>query len=527
VTAFITRLSFFVLITAYSLSSVSAAQRVVFNLSGEPKTLDPHLATGVLESHVINQIYEGLTRTDEKGLAVPGIATKWDVSDDGTSYTFYLRAAKWSNGDAVTAHDFVYGWRRCLAPATAAEYAYQLYHIAGAEEYNRGKGAAESVAVTAENDSVLTIKLKHPTPYFPALTGHYAYFPLNEKWVVAHGDWASAPASFLGNGAFKLTDWRRRDRIILRKNEQYYDASLVKLDEIEMAMVANESTALMQWETGKFDIITQVPLPDVPRLKAAKQLQVTPYLGVYYVALNQGQKPFNDARVRKAFSMAIDRAQITKAILRGGQQEAYGVVSPGMELPGIGDYRKATGDLFQQDVAEAKKLLAAAGYPNGRGLPPIKYIYNDLEMHRTVGEALQRMWLENLGVRVTLQVQEYKVYIQTLHSKTFQMARAGWIADFANPAAFLDMFMSSAGNNSFNYNSPEFDALLAKSRQATDIKAQAALLQQAERKLVSDDMVVAPIYFYTNQFLQKPHVKGVSWNPLGNVDFRAAHVEGR
>jgi len=509
------------------MSPAFAAQRVVFNLSGEPKTLDPHLATGVLESHVINQMYEGLIRTDEKGLAVPGMANRWDVSSDGTSYTFYLRTAKWSNGEAVTAHDFVYGWRRCLNPATAAEYAYQLYHIQGAEEYNRGKGTAESIAVAAESDSVLTVKLKHPAPYFPALTGHFAYFPLNEKWVAAHADWASDPAGFLGNGAFKLTDWRHRDRIILQKNGQYYDAGLVKLDEIEMTMVANESTALMQWETGKFDIITQVPLPDVPRLKAARQLQVTPYLGVYYVALNQGQKPFNDTRVRKAFSLAIDRAQITKAILRGGQQEAYGVVSPGIELPGIGDYRKTTGDLFKQDVAEAKKLLAAAGYPNGRGLPPVKYTYNDLEMHRTVGEALQRMWLENLGVRVTLQVQEYKVYIQTLHSKNFQMARAGWIADFANPAAFLDMFMSSAGNNSFNYNSPEFDGLLAKSRQATDIKTQTALLQQAEKKLIRDDMVVAPIYFYTNQFLQKPHVKGVIWNPLGNVDFREAYVEGR
>jgi len=213
--------------------------------------------------------------------------------------------------------------------------------------------------------------------------------------------------------------------------------------------------------------------------------------------------------------------------LRGGQPEARALVPPGIEVEGAGDYRKSTGDLFKQNVAEAKKLLAEAGYPNGRGLPQIRYLYNDLQMHRTIAEALQRMWLENLGARVTLQVQEYKVYIQNLHSKNYQMARAGWIADFVDPTAFLDMYETGAGNNSFNYSSPEFDQLLTKSRETADSAARLQVLRQAEKKLIGEDMAVIPLFFYVNHFLQKPHVKGVVRNATGTLDFREAYLEGR
>ncbi len=502
---------------------------VTYNLSGEPKTLDSALATGVLESHVITQLIEGLVRLDENGQATPGTAEKWEISDNKTSYTFFLRDAQWSNGDAVTAGDFVFGWTRTLAPATAAEYAYQLYPVKGAEAYNKGQNSdPAAVGVTVENSKVLTVTLKNPTPYFLSLLGHYAFNPLNEKWVGAHPDWALTPAEYLVNGPFQLAEWRHRDQITLKKNPQYYAADKVRLDEIIMTMISNEATALLQWETGKIDIIeTHIPLPDVPRLKKQGVLQTVPYLGTYYVALQHEKKPFDDPRVRRAFALAVDREQITRAILRGGQPEALALVPPGIDIEGVGDYRKSTGDLFKQNVAEAKKLLAAAGYPNGRGLPPVRYTYNDLQMHRTIGEALQRMWLENLGVRVQLQVQEYKVYIQTLHSKNFQTLRAGWIGDFIDPTAFLDMFVSGAGNNSFNYSSDVFDGLLQKSRQTTDTVARTALLRQAEKQLIAEDMAVIPLFYYVNHYLQKPHVKGVVRNPTGTLDFREAYLDSK
>lgn len=496
-----------------------------FNLAGEPKTLDPHLSTGVLENYVIYQLIEGLMLVDEKGNAKPGMAEKWAVSEDGTSYTFTLRQATWSNGDPVTAQDFVYGWRRCLDPKTAAEYAYQLYPLKGAQEFNTGRSADPgSIGAVAESDRVLTVHLNHPTPYFLPLLSHYAFAPLNEKWVTAHPDWSANPSAYLVNGPFKLKEWRHRDRIILEKNPGYYNAGTVGLDAIDMSIIANESTALLQYETGKLDLLVEVPLPDLPRLKTSKEFHTVPYLGTYYIALNNGQKPFNDARVRKAFAIAIDRTQITRAILRGGQPEAFGIIPPGIEMTGAGDYRKTTGNMFSTNVAEAKKLLAEAGYPNGRGLPPVKYLYNDMEMHRTIAEAMQRMWQVNLGVRVTLQVQEYKTYLQTLHSKNYQMARAGWIADFSDPMAFLDMYESGAGNNNFAYSNAAFDKLLESIRATADPAKRLQQIQSAEKILIGQDMAVIPLYYYVKQYLAKPVVKGVLISPTGTIDFRGVSV---
>jgi len=518
-----------VLAVAALLSSAPARaeQRLTFNLSGEPRTLDPHLNTGVLESYVINALIEGLVLLDEKGKPLPAIAEKWDVSEDKKTYTFHLREAKWSNGEAVTAEDFVYGWRRCLAPETAAEYAYQLYLIAGAEDYNKGKSKdPATVQVRATDPKTLVVTLTNPTPYFASVLAHAAFSPLKETWVQANPQWANEPARYLCNGPFIFDTWRHKDRILIKKNPHYYNVQEVKLDVIEYFMISNENTALLQWEAGKLDIIeTLVPLPDLPRLKAAGKLQVFPYLGVYYVAIQNGQKPFTDPRVRKAFSLAINRKQITDAILRAGQPPARALVPPGISLDDGKDYREAGGDLFKEDIAEAKRLLAEAGYPNGRGLPRVKYLYNDVQMHRTIAEALQRMWLENLGAKVDLQVQEYKVYIQNLHAENYIMARAGWIGDFIDPVAFLDMFQTAAGNNDFKYSNPKFDKLVADSRSTTDTAKRIEMLREAEKIMIAEDMAIAPLYFYVNPVLQQPYVKGVVRNPTSSVYFHKAYIE--
>jgi oligopeptide transport system substrate-binding protein len=518
---------FTVLLLLALCASAPADRRITFNLSGEPKTIDPHLATGVLDAYVINELIEGLTTLDEKGLPQPAMAERWDVSPDGKTYTFHLRQAKWTNGEPVTAADFVFGWRRSLAPETASEYAYQVFLVEGAEEYNSGKTKdPATVGVRAIAPDTLEVKLKNPTPYFLSLLAHIAYAPAPEKVVRANPRWASDPATYVGNGPFTLAEWRHNDRIVLKKNPAYYAADSVKLDGIDMTMIANESTALLQWEGGKVDILeTYVPLPDVPRLKKEGKLQVAPYLGTYYVAVQNAQKPFNDVRVRKAFALALNRRQITESILRQGQPPALALVPPGITLQDGKDYRKSGGDLFKEDIAEAKRLLAEAGYPNGRGFPRVKYLFNDIQQHRTIGEALQQMWQQNLGVKVDLQVQEYKVYLQNLHAENYQLARAGWIGDFLDPVAFLDMYVTGAGNNDFKYSSAEFDKLVADSRATTDTVARMELLRKAEKKAIGDDMAVIPLFFYIDPFLQKPNIKGVVRNPLGYVYLKGATID--
>lgn len=500
-------------------------ETLTFNLGVEPRTLDPHVANGVPEAHVILNLVEGLTRTDEKGRPVPAMADHWEVSEDMRTYTFHLRPAVWSNGEPVTADDFVYGWRRCLAPETAGEYAYQLFFLQGAEEYNSGKVKdPASVGVRAITTGTLEARLKAPTPFFLSALAHYAYSPLKESWVRAHPKWTSNPSEYLCNGPFVFSEWRHSDRLVLTRNPRYYNASSVKLGTVVMTMITNDSTALLQWEAGKIDLTDSVPLPDIPRLKKQGKYNTAPYLGIYYVAFQNTRKPFDNPKIRRAFSLAVNRKQITEAILRGGQPPAYAVVPPGI-VTGAADFRSAGGDLFKEDVAEAKRLLAEAGYPEGKGFPRVKYLYNDNESHRVLAQALQNMWQTALGVQVELDVQEWKVYQQNRQNRIYQFARAGWIGDYLDPITFLDMFNSRAGNNDVAYRNAQFDALLEKGKETTATEARNAALHEAEKTLIGQDMAIAPIYFYVAQYLQKPHVKGVVRNPLGYLYFDRAYIE--
>jgi oligopeptide transport system substrate-binding protein len=505
----------------------TAEQRLVFNLSVEPKSLDPHRANGVPEAHVILNLVEGLTRTDEKGDAVPAIAESWKISTDGRSYTFQLRPSQWSNGEPVTAGDFVFAWRRCLQPEIASEYAYHLFFLEGAEDFNAGRTTdPATIGVEAATTATLKVRLRAPTPFFLSALAHYAYAPLNQSWVDTHPEWASKPSEYLCNGPFTLSAWRHSDRIVMKRNPRYYDASKVRLETLEMAMVRNDSTALLEWDAGRIDLTNSVPLPDIPRLKSEGKYNSAPYLGTYYVNFNHSRKPFNDARVRHAFALAINRDQITQSILRGGQKPALAFIPPGIENHGA-DFREAGGNLFREDATEAQRLLAEAGYPKGRGFPRVKYLYNDMENHRVIAQALQHMWQSTLGVHVDLEVQEWKVFLQNRRQLNYQMSRAGWIGDYFDPVTFLDIFLSRSGNNDIGYSNPEFDALMEECKATTEPEKRIARMRDAERQLIARDMVVAPMYFYVREYLCKPYVKGVQMNALGYIYFRGAHIEGR
>jgi oligopeptide transport system substrate-binding protein len=504
---------------------LTAGGNLNYNLAMEPKTLDPHKASGVKENHVILNILEGLCRTDAQSQPIPALAERWEMTSDALKFTFHLRTdAKWNIGAPVTAEDFVFAWRRIVNPKTAATYAEQLFFVENAEALATGKLTdLTQLGVRAVTSHTLEVRLRDPAPFFPAVTAHYTYLPLPEAYVTANPGWAAKPETYLSNGPFLLDTWRSNDRIILKKNPAYYDAAKVKLDTITMPMIVNESTALLQFESGKLDLHEKAPLPDQKRLLDAGKLKIEPYLGTYFVSFNCTAKPFDDARVRKAFSLAINRDQITKAVVRGGSRPARGLVPTGVLLDGK-DVRQTGGDLVTDNAEEARKLLAEAGYPGGKGFPRVKYLTNDLELHRTVSQALQSMWKQVLGVQVDLQFKEWKVYLDDKERGNYQMARYGWIADYADPITFLGLAGSTNPNNHMRFKNEAMDGLLSTLRATVNPADRLAAAVAAEKHLMAE-APVAPIYFYANDVLEAPRVKGTVRNALGFLYFKEATVD--
>jgi oligopeptide transport system substrate-binding protein len=499
--------------------------QLIYNLGLEPKTLDPHKATGVKESHVILNILEGLVTLDGNAQPQPGMATHWEMTPDGRKFTFHLRTnAVWNTGQPVTAEDFVFAWRRVVDPATAAPYAEQLFFVEGAEEIaTRRQTDHTQLGVRALTSHTLEVTLRDPAPFFPVVVSHYTYLPLPESHLRQHPDWSARPETYLSNGPFTLETWRPNDRIILRRNPKYWNADRVQLDSVLMTMIVSESTALLQFEAGKLDLTEKVPLPDQRRLEQKGMLRLEPYLGTYFVAFHTQVKPFDDPRVRMAFSLAVDRDRLTRAVVRSGSRPARAFVPPGISLGGQ-DYRETVGDLIKEDHDKARQLLADAGFPRGRGFPRVRYLTNDLELHRAVSQALQAMWQEVLGVRVELQFKEWKVYLDDKQRGNFQMARYGWIADYTDPISFLGLAASTNSNNHMQFRDEKMDGLLADLRTTIEPSERLQAAAQAERHLI-EQAVVAPLYFYANDILESNRIGGVTRNALGTLCFRRAFVK--
>ncbi|MGE5578234.1 MAG: peptide ABC transporter substrate-binding protein [Syntrophothermus sp.] len=502
-------------------------QTLTFNDGTEPETLDPNKSTGIPEAIIEINLFDGLTRLDKTDRPVAAIAKSWEISKDGLEYTFHLRDAKWSNGDPVTAYDFEYSWKRALAPETASEYAYQLYYIKNGEEYNTGKiKDANEVGVKAVDAKTLKVTLRAPTAYFLSLVAFPTYLPLNKKAVEAGGDtWYTKPETLVSNGPFKLAKWAHQDRIELVKNPTYWDAKNVKLDKLVMYMVEAESTELTMFETGQLDLGHYPPRPEMPRLIAEKKVKFTPYLGTYYYFLNVNKPPFDNPKVRRAFALAINRKQIVEKVSKAGELPAMAWVPYGIPdaKPGT-DFRKVGGEYFKDnDVETARKLLAEAGYPDGKGLPPIEILYNTNENHKAIAEAIQEMWKKALGANVTITNQEWKVYLQSRDEGRYQVARAGWIGDYVDPMTFIDMMMTDNGNNDSFWGDKKYDELVKVAQTTTDPKKRYKAMHDAE-KILMDAMPLIPIYFYTNPVLQKDYVKDVIMSMLGFYDFKYAWI---
>ncbi|TDT58415.1 peptide ABC transporter substrate-binding protein [Fonticella tunisiensis] len=513
-----------------------AAQVIRYNLGAEPKTLDPALNAAVEAGTIIENVFEGLMRLDEKDRPIPGVAERYEKSADGLKYTFYLRKnAKWSDGKPVTAKDFEYAWKRALDPNTAAEYAYQLYYLKNGEAYNTNKATADQVGVKALDDYTLEVTLEAPTPYFLSLMAFPTYMPVRKDIVEGNSNWATKPETYIGNGPFKMTQWLPKDKIVIEKNENYWDAKRVKLAKVEMRMLEDATAALSAFRSGQLDYIESPPSQEVPNMLKSGEAQALPYLGTYFYEINVSDKAasvnpaaakvLKDARVRKALSLAIDRKALVDNVLKGGQTPATTFVADSVVVDEKGN-RFKTKDYYKPegDVAEAKRLLAEAGYPDGSGFPEITITYNTGTGHQNIAQAIQEMWRKNLNINVKLENQEWKVFQVTRTQKQYLIARGGWIADYNDPMTFLDMWMSNSGNNDVGYNNPEYDRLIAAAKKEADPAKRVSLLHQAE-DLLMKDMPLIPLYYYNNIVAIKPYVKGVTKSQLGFVFFDTGYVQ--
>ena len=494
----------------------------------EVQNLDPHLVSGVTEHRVLTAVFEGLADLDLTTMQpVPGAAASWTVSADGLVYTFMLRpTGAWSNGDPVTAHDFAYAWQRILSPGLAAEYGYLLHCLKNAKAFHEGRLTDfGEVGVRVLDDYTLEVTLEHPTPYFLSMQIHYAWFPVHRGVIERFGTmderdtaWTRS-GNHVGNGAFKLDAWLPNEVIRLSRNPHYWNAAAVRLDGIEFYPIDNQQTEERSFRSGKLHLTQTIPLHKIAvyRQERPEVLNLHPYCGSYFYRLNVTREPFTDVRVRQAFSMALDREELAKNVLKGGESPAF-YYTP----PNTASYTCSNRVTF--DVERARALLAEAGYANGAGLPPIKILYNTAEDHKTIAEAIQRMWKEHLNADVRLLNQDWKVYLASMNNLDYQVARSSWIADVEDPVNFLECFLSGGGNNRTGWSSAAFDGLVQQAYAADEPAARMDLLQQAE-KILLEDAPIIPIYFYTWKYLQAQEMKGLTPNVLGYIRWTDLYLQ--
>lgn len=491
------------------------------NNSSEPGSLDPALAQGTHESWILENVFEGLMTFDENGELVPGMAESYEISEDGLTYTFKIRdGVTWSNGDPVTAEDFEYTWKRALDPELAADYAHILYYIKGAQAYNSGEGSRDDVAVKALDEKTLEVTLEAPTAYFLELTAFYTYFPVNKNVVESNPDWAKDPETHVSNGPFKLVRWDHNAKIVLEKNESYYNADKIKLDGIELDIIEDQNTAWQKYEGGEYHILVDVPTSVVAQLKAQNdpQLNIGNQIGTYYYNVNPDVKPFNNAKVRQALSMAIDRETITENITQGGQIPAEGVVPYGLKDENGNEFRDGVGSLVEYDPDKAKQLFEEGLAEEGMTLEEFNsgqfvILYNTSESHKKIAQAIQEMWRTALGIEIGLENVEFQVKLDREKAGDYQISRGGWIGDYMDPMTILDLWWSESAFNDVKYNNEEYDKLIAESKATDDQNIRMENLRNAE-KMIMEDMAVIPIYFYTQPYVVKENVSGITYVPV-------------
>ena len=505
----------------------AAEQKIIYALSKEPEEMDPTLNVYARSSIVLQNLFRGLYKIDESGKKpVPSLAEGHELDETGTKYTFKInKNAKWSDGKPVTAQDFEYSWKRVLNPDVASGAAFYLYYIKNGKAYNEKKAGADDVGVKAVDDNTLEVTLENPTPYFLELLCVTAYYPVRKDVVEKEG-WTKSPETYLTTGPFMLTELKPKEKYVLKKNPNYLEVDKVKLDTLEIVFIESNEAELAAYTNNEIQVSDNISPEGMKQYQNTPEFFSIPRIGMQYFDFNASKKPFDDAKVRKAFSMSINRDQIIKSIVQSVEKPAFGMVPYGIPhgVQKDKEYRDVVGNVFSENVDEAKKLLAEAGYPDGNGIPEITMIVMASQSDKDIAQALQSMWKQNLGVDVSIQTFESKVYWDEIENGNFNIASDGWTGDYPDPMTNLDIFEGVNTADDLRWNSAEYDRLLEENRKISDQAKRMENFAKAE-KILADEMPLMPIRFFEDQFLAKPNVKGVLKNYIGHTIFEYAYVE--
>jgi len=563
-------------------------------------SVDPALVTGHPEGRIVRSIFEGLARPRaDNNLAEPGVAERWEISEDGRVYTFFLRKnARWSNGDPVTAHDFHYSIRRLLDPQTASRYSYQAWYIENARRYNEGGGGIEpgdpvevelnpdprlpntvrgellfgtlvrmdgessrdrmfvievdgqerrfqragagaalprgvepcrqvlldfrEVGVRIVDDHALELKLTNPTPYFIDLIAYYPLSPVHRGCLEKHGSPAwTRPENIVTNGPYLLTERRIRDRVRLVRSDTYWDRANVQLEVVDALSVDSLTTAFNLYETQMVDWVPMPPVEVIRELRKTtpprNDLNPAPMLVTYFYMLNTTRAPLDDRRVRHALSMAIDREEIVRVATGAGEIPARSLVPP--YLP---EYQQQPTEGFDPD--RARKLLAEAGYPQGRGFPKIEIHYNTHEQHQAIAELVRKQWQRELGINVAMRNEEWGSYLDTQQQMKYLVSRRAWGGDYLDPNTFLNMYITGGDNNCTGFSNAEYDRLIEEAAKEPDETKRMQMLERAER-LLMDELPIIPVFFYVSRNMVRPEVRGFYNNLQDEHPLRAIWID--
>ncbi len=496
-----------------------------------PETIDPALNSAVDGGNMILHTFECLLTVDQEGKLAPGQAESWETSEDGLTWTFHLRdGLKWSDGSALTANDFVYSWRRVCDPMVAAPYAETVLGMV--EGYADAIGGnLEALGVEAPDDKTLVVHLTQPCSYFGSLAAFATLSPVQQATIDANGDgWAVAADTYVCNGSFYISEWVPGSYIMCTKNPNYWNADAIKLDAIKFNLIEDPNASYSAYQTGEVLFIKDVPTEEIPSLEGNAEFHVEPIIGTYYLSLNTEREPFNDPKVRKALSLAIDREYVAGTLMQGTYSAASNFMGPGwIDTDGSQFIDNANGGKpyidtanHEANVEEAKQLLADAGYPDGAGFPSITYSTNDAGYHKVVAEYLQQAWAE-IGVELQVDIVEWASFTPMRRNGDYDASRNGWVGDYSDPSNMLDLLYSSNGNNDGKFNNAEYDAAMDTSRTTLDAAERSAALHKAEDILMNEAACV-PVAYYNDFWLQSSKIQNMWHSAYGYWYFMYADI---
>lgn len=510
----------FVLSLFFFFSTISFAAKQEFNMRihSEPPTLDWTLATDNVSITILQNIMEGLAGYDDKLQPRPALAKNWTVSKDGKTYTYTLKDnILWSDGVPLKAQHFVDSWERLLNPKTASEYSYFLFSVVGAKEYNEGKlKDASKLGFKAVNDKTFVVTLNQPAAFFPTIPTFTVTFPIRKDLIEKYGNHWTDPGKMAVVGPFVLADWKHDSKVVMTSNPKYYNGA-PKLEKVNAYIINEDTTAINMFESGTLQYVSRLPALEIERLKASPAYHNSPFLRGYYYGFNTKKPPFNDVRVRRAFAHAVDRSQIT-SLLKGGQIPTTSWVPKGM--PG---YEPNVGLKF--DPKKAQKLLAEAGYPEGKGFPEVTFMFDTRDDNKVIAERLQSLWKTNLGVNLRAQNEDWKVYLNRLKSDVPAMYRLGWGADYPDPNNFLDLFTSYSDNNHSQWKSKDYDALIEKAAGESSQPKRLAMYKKAQQIILEDETIIIPLFIDALNDLISPSVKGLKLDAMDRMDLRNVTIQ--